>query len=224
MTGIFSAPPPSRLRRAAGRSLAAVPGLPGAAASAVADIRDIKGPIELPSSHLVPLLAISGGIVLAGLLLLYLRRRRHRRRPQAAPSPRNRALARLARAETLTADTDPDRFATELTDILRSYIEARFHIPVRNRTSREFIGDLARDAAAPPLLRAHRDRLREWLLLCDMARFARAPLTGQQMRAMLEAVRDFIDATRPDQEEAAGTDNPDGQGKRPDHEIREVRQ
>ncbi len=181
---------------------------PAGTGTMYSDIRDIKGPIEIASGHLPLVLALSAAVILlAGGALLYLRRRRrHGRAP--APAAHEVALARLAQARTLMENGEADEFATVLAGILRSYIEARFHLPARNRTSREFVRALAHDPTVPPLLRQNRDRLREWLHHFDMAKFARSSLSREQMEAMLDAVHDFIVSTRPDNTPAAGVTTP----------------
>ncbi len=167
---------------------------PGTDRAAVQDIRDIKGPLESGSD--LPVLAVCTGLILAGGgMLFFILRRRRRTASAAAPSAGRQALARLAQIQTLMADDRPDEFAAGLADILRFYLESRFHLPARNRTSREFVRSLADGPGAPPLLQDHLDRLRQWLHLCDMAKFARSPLSRQQMEAMLDAVRDFVVAT-----------------------------
>ncbi len=178
---------------------------PARAGTANSDIRDIKGPIEIASSHLPLVLGLSAAtILLAGGALLYLRRRR-RHGQASAPAAHEVALARLAQAQTLMANGQADEFAAVLAEILRSYIEARFHLPARNRTSREFVRALVQDPAVPPQLRKHRDHLRQWLRNCDMAKFACSSLTREQMQAMLDAVRDFIVATNPADTTTAAT-------------------
>ena len=80
-----------------------------------------------------------------------------------------------------------------LTDILRSYIEARYNIKAMERTTDELLAT----SKAHPELCVHAARIYSVLATADMAKFARAqPLPTEHVGA-LQTTRDFITASIP---------------------------
>jgi LPXTG-motif cell wall-anchored protein len=142
----------------------------GDAASA-ADIRDIRLPGGSDSS--VPTLALVIGATLAVLLgaaYLVWRRRRRRRAP---PRSFELALQQLEEARSLLRADRANEYCVAVSTILRRYIEAGFRIQVTQRTTEEFLGELA-GRVDSPLLR-HRARLEALLHGCDAAKFGLGP-------------------------------------------------
>ena len=88
----------------------------------------------------------------------------------------------------------PDEFAEQVSGALRRYIEARFALPVTQRTSEEFLTDLLTRADISPLLAAKRPELGHFLEICDLAKFAARSLHQETMRALISSARSFIDA------------------------------
>jgi len=88
-------------------------------------------------------------------------------------------------------------FYSTLSDIVRRYLEDRFHVRAPEMTTEEFLLTTSRDGrlAAP-----HRRLLGEFLTESDMVKFARhVPTIADSARAF-EAARRFVDDTT----EAAG--------------------
>jgi len=173
-----------------------------AKAPAGADLRDVKAPEPIPIDWR-PYYWIGGGVLALLLLAALVYRffvRPQRAAPAAPPTPAHVvALAALAalRARQLVEHGAFKDFYSTLSDIVRRYLEDRFHVRAPEMTTEEFLLTTSRDGrlAAP-----HRRLLGEFLTESDMVKFARhVPTIADSARAF-EAARRFVDDTT----EAAG--------------------
>lgn len=157
------------------------------------DIRDIRGPVPIPVAWHLPA-AIIAGLLLAAAIVWFVRRRR--RRPVPAPPPPTADAVALAALDASRALMDPARareFGIAVSDAVRGYIEARFAAQAAHRTTEEFLHDLV--AAGGAELAPHRTLLADFLGHCDLAKFAREPLTVPDMDAMLTSALSFVRGT-----------------------------
>jgi hypothetical protein len=161
----------------------------------VTALADIKEPVLIAEQ---PNLLFLGSAIIFGLLVLVgcwwiWRRRKHR--VQRTPAHET-ALQRLAQAHKLIEEKQANDFVVLVGDTLKSYIEERFAISARNRTTREFIEQLTQNktAMAGELVR-HSEHLHTWLAQMDMVKFAGANLEEETMEHMLTNLQSFIRAT-----------------------------
>ena len=187
-------------------------------APATDTFHDIRGPVALPDSlGVLGWLLIGLAVVALVALLLYLWKRRKKGRK--LPYPHEIALIELARLRPMMNPEQALIYAEQLSEILRRYIEVRFLIHSTRQTTREFFAALsnpqavtARDGLIPrepgmavSNMAEHRDHLQECLEQCDMAKFAHCVPDQQDMEAMEQAVRGFIEATgQPVEEKGKG--------------------
>ncbi|MCB1739431.1 MAG: hypothetical protein KDK91_03620 [Gammaproteobacteria bacterium] len=155
-------------------------------------------PLEAPSvaaaTRWLWALPVLGVALLVGLLVLRAWRARGRRR-----SPYQIASARLAalKARPLPdSAAEMDRFFVELSDLVRRYLEGRFHLHAPELTSEEFI-DVA--SGSPDLSDTHKHFLNEFLQIADRVKFARHLPAGQQVASLLSSVDNFVEQTRDEQ-------------------------
>ena len=165
------------------------------------DIRDVRPPVPIPYSWLWLAYSAAGCLVLVALVLLA--RWLLRPRPVKPVPAHEIALARLERAKPLMAPEHAREYSFAVSEILREYIENRFHERAARRTTEEFLRDLLSSSNAA--LAAHRDLLDEVLRYCDLAKFARWELSNADMMAMYDSARAFILVTRPAVSEPAPT-------------------
>jgi hypothetical protein len=162
-----------------------------------ADVRDIKGPVAVPKDYR-PLLWIAAAVVAAVALaagLYHLLNRRRRNVPVAPPRPAHEialeALAKLHAARLLEAGRH-EEFYVRLSDIVRTYLELRFHLRAPEMTTEEFLQAAQRD---PQLAPPQRSALATFLSEADLVKFARhVPALDDAERAY-RAGRDFVQAT-----------------------------
>jgi len=165
---------------------------PATAATGTADIRDIRGVISIPYP-LLWLMYIVGGVALAAALY-YAWKWLHRTviKPKL---PHELALERLEAARALMNEGQVREYAFAVSEAVRLYIEQRFGEKARRRTTEEFINDLLKQTGTP--LAEHRALLEDFLMHCDLPKFARWQLSAAEMESMHESARAFINNTRP---------------------------
>jgi hypothetical protein len=88
-----------------------------------------------------------------------------------------------------------DRFYTELSGVVRRYIEERFGLRAPEQTTEEFLQELSR---RPVLVDTQRLALSHFLEQCDLVKFAKVRPTTHEGGMALRAARAFVEATRND--------------------------
>ena len=156
------------------------------------DIKDIRGVISIPYP-LLWMLYIVGGVVLAAAL--YYGWKWLRRTVIKPKLPHEIALERLEAARALMNEGQVREYAFAVSEAVRLYIEQRFGEKARRRTTEEFINDLLKQRGTP--LAEHRVLLEDFLMHCDLPKFARWQLSTPEMESMHESARAFITNTRP---------------------------
>ena len=144
--------------------------------------RDIKEIYELPFSWQYWLRQnwpyIAGGLAVLAVLVLVIREVKRRRReivpvqPEAPPQPLHvRTLLALEAVEKrkLWQQGLVKQHHSEVTDILRAYIEERFSVPALERTTDELMIHLKLST----MDQGHREQVRNLLQLADMVKFAK---------------------------------------------------
>ena len=164
-------------------------------------IEDIEGVVAMPrkASHwwlwALPALAVVVGV---SVLRWLLRKRRVESFVRIFKPAHEIAYARLRVlvAEDLVEAGRIKEFYERISGILRHYIEDRFDLRAPERTTEEFLGELQRtDVLAP----ADKDVLGEFLMHCDLVKFARHAPTTEQIQRTFDLVKDFIERTKSDQ-------------------------
>jgi hypothetical protein len=161
------------------------------------DIRDIRGPLEIPLGALRLALWILLPLVVAGLLWVLARRLRPRRSEAArvAPAPPPRpphevaleALAALERTQLLERGQVKE-YHIEASDILRTYAGARFGVDALEMTTHEALEAL--DAANADA--RFREGLGAFLAQCDLVKFAKVRPGPEASRQVLELGRKVV--------------------------------
>lgn len=162
-------------------------------------LRDIVDPVSILDLRQL-LLAATLGLVVAALAAWLFRlwwRRRQRRLAELPPGPpplppHERARRRLE--DALRRLGDPDAFCTEVSLVLREYVEERFEWNAPDRTSEEF---LALVGDRPELIEEHKLLLRDFLGRCDAVKFARYDPTEAELREIHRAAVRFVADTIP---------------------------
>lgn len=164
-----------------------------------AAIRPIKGNIEVTYRDL-SWLFYAGGALLLLIGGWYFWRKWKQKKQQMAHQPVFTQTTLSAHFLTLLTNLESKKYwqqdevklyYTELTDVVRQYIEQRFEVPAMESTSDEIIQMLqVRNPQGNELLR-------DIFSLADMAKFAKSrPLPAQNMEAMKLAVQ-YIETSTP---------------------------
>ncbi|HOO76874.1 MAG TPA: hypothetical protein PLI51_11845 [bacterium] len=165
--------------------------------------RDIKDQAVLPADPRPWIAAAAAAIALAAAVWFVRRRRRRPAGPGPAAPPVPPHLAALAaleaiRAEDLPAQGRVGEYYVRVSDVVRRYLEDRFNLRAPERTTEEFLVEMA---SADSLSGRHRELLAEFLTRCDLVKFARYGPTRAEMEQVWDAAVGVVKETAP--EEAA---------------------
>ncbi|MCL3781255.1 hypothetical protein EMN47_12770 [Prolixibacteraceae bacterium JC049] len=144
-------------------------------------ITDIKPPHEAPLTLKEVSPYILGVIILGGIIFLifYTIRRRKRGQSLVGPPPKPLepahiiALRELERvkSEALWKDDKEKQYYSDMTDILRNYIEYRFEVPAMESTTDEILRDLTANKGL--ITEKAKEQLTQVLQLADLVKFAK---------------------------------------------------
>ncbi|HEY0976530.1 MAG TPA: hypothetical protein VGE21_03585 [Flavobacteriales bacterium] len=172
-----------------------------------AAIKDIKDIYELPFSwkdwlrENWPWIAgIAGGVaVLTALIILLVRRARRPRTVVAQEAPQQplhvRTLEALQAIEhrKLWQNGAVKQYHTEVTDVLRGYVEERFATPALEYTTDELMAALRMG----PMPAEARERLRNLLQLADLVKFAKYTALPTENEELMASAITFVHSTTP---------------------------
>jgi hypothetical protein len=164
--------------------------LDGLGASPTPGIHDIRPPLDV-FPYPMWMVVTAGAVALVALALIVAGIvRSARNRPKAAaPTAREVALERLRKAEAGLEGKEPYAFSIEVSDILRQYVSAQYHLHATEQTSPEF---LAVAAKSPHFTGADKELLAEFLERCDLIKFAHVDATTEDSRGLLEQAVRFV--------------------------------
>jgi hypothetical protein len=172
------------------------------------DIRDIRGPLGIPLSPLRMALLLLLPLLLAALLFVVARRLRSRKkdvqRPALGPLARPAHEVALEALAALQASRKLERgevkeFHIEASDILRRYVEARFHVAALEMTTVEVLAGLEAARCDPRF----RDGLSAFLEQCDLVKFAKVRPPTDASSQLIELGRRIVLDSVPVPEPAA---------------------
>ncbi len=165
-------------------------------------IKPIKGPIGIPLTfrEILPYLLIGLAVIAIVLALVwYLKKRKKNEplitlRPKVRLQPYEKALQGLEklRVKKLWQEGHVKEYHSELTDILRNYIEEGFNIPALESTTYEIIEQMkARQGFSKQVL----EKVNHLLQTADMVKFAKSIPLPQENDAALKTGIEFINET-----------------------------
>lgn len=160
--------------------------------------RDIRGPVEFASIPWLPILA-GLALLLLGAGVWLIRRRRHRagarRTPPPAP-PHEKALAELEeiRRENLPGRGLVKEYYIRISGVVRHYLEDRFSLRAPERTTEEFLVEMAGSSALSP---AHQGLVGDFLARADLVKFARYGSAPAEMEEVFGSAVRLVRETSP---------------------------
>jgi hypothetical protein len=165
---------------------------PAKAAAATNGLRDIRGPVDIPTGWtwfrriVVPLLVLA----LLWWAWRAWRKKRQEKDPEAWISPQDRARAKLREAWVLLEQPEP--FVNAVSEAVRTYLEERFGLKAPERTTEEFLSELQRSAM---LDLRHKQVLEDFLSRCDLVKFARYEPQRQELEDLHNSAMRLVDET-----------------------------
>ena len=178
-------------------TLVSLPGVNASVEARAQDIRDVKPPVAFPT-HWMALLIVLALALLAGAGYFWYRKYRQRVQtaaPGVIKTPWEKAYERL---DALT-DSDLlkrgewEKYYLTLSDIVRRYFEERFNVRAPEMTSEEFLISLKNFGGLAPESKV---LLEEFLVVCDMVKFAKHAPDAAAGEKNADLARRLIDETR----------------------------
>jgi hypothetical protein len=168
-----------------------------------AAFRDIKQPVKVPLTfkEILPFILISLAIAaIFALLIYFIIKFRKKQKPQKVPvkvKPKVRpdiaalqALERL-RLKKLWQEGKIKQFYTELTEILRTYLEGRYEVSAMEMVSSDILTELS----SKEIPQEMREKLRELLLIADLVKFAKWDPLPTDHDLCFKNAREFVEKT-----------------------------
>ena len=179
----------------------------GSTGTVPAELHDIYGP-QPPAAqppYLLYGLCILLPLLVAAALFWWLKTQRNR--PVPAIPPGTAARSDLMLARELMAESTAREYLERLSEILRSYLEARFSLTTTRQTTGEFFRSLpGRLSPDHPLLPCKAE-LQHCLEMCDLAKFAHCPATLSALQEAEQTALNLITASEPKPPSESGREN-----------------
>jgi hypothetical protein len=163
------------------------------------EIKGIKPPLSPPRSPLVYILMTLLLLTIIGaLMLLYLRRHSQPlHSPLEVPTlrpPHEIAQERLKQIEAmnLVAQGKMKDYHTEISHVIRRYLEARYSIPALELTTEDLLERLSHAAIEVVNL----SLIRNFFVHCNLVKFAKYQPSKSQAHERMDEARRMIDATK----------------------------
>lgn len=171
------------------------------------DIKDIKPPVYFTRDYFFLILIASIIILVAlGFLIAHFLKKNLRKKselsivpPRPAHEIAHEALNAL-KAKNLPQLGRIKEYYSELSDIVRHYLEDRFSIRAPEMTTEEFLYSLRE---SDDLAGAHKNLLKQFLNHCDLVKFAKYGPTHEEIDHSFNAAERLVDETKAVEEQSA---------------------
>jgi hypothetical protein len=172
--------------------------------SGISDIRDIKPPIEISGGWAwVWWVVIAAAVLVAALLLWRWWKHRKLNEPPPPPIPAHvRAKRKLQEALALLMQPKP--FVIAVSDTARTYLEERFTFHAPERTTEEFLRELA---GTKLLLPDQKESLGNFLESCDLVKFAKYEPGEKELLELHGSALRLIEETEPQSQPPTGAES-----------------
>jgi len=163
-------------------------------------LRDVKPPINIPYDYFL-LFSVLSAIILIGVIVyigyrIYIKRKETGYFIKSPDPPRPAheivliALEELLN-KNLIADGMIKAFYSEISEIIRRYIEGRYFIPALEETSSEILKELDHQDISSEMLK----KVKEILELSDLVKFAKYKPSDNENENVIDRTREFIEGT-----------------------------
>lgn len=168
--------------------------MPANQTTALADIRDIKPPIEIPTGWewLWWTLAVLVIILIAVIIWCWWRKRRSQ--IVFVPPVPAHVRAKQKLDEALALISQPKPFVIAVSDTARAYLEERFNFRAPERTTEEFLRELS---STELLANEQKESLANFLESCDLVKFAKYEPRETELRELHASAVKLVEETEP---------------------------
>jgi hypothetical protein len=164
------------------------------AAPVANDIRDIKPPIEIPNGWEWLWIALCILAVAAFLFVLWKWWQKRRAQIAFVPPVPAHIRAKQKLEEALALISQPKPFVIAVSDAARAYLEERFQYRAPERTTEEFLRELA---GTDLLAVEQKESLGGFLESCDLVKFAKYEPGENELRELHASAVRLVEETEP---------------------------
>jgi len=164
------------------------------ASSATNGLRDIKPPLEIPNPWLWVWWGLAVAIFIALLAVAIWYWQNKRQQAPFVPLVPAHVRAKQKLQEALALIAKPREFCIAISDAVRWYLEERFDFRAPERTTEEFLYELQ---SSNWLTEAQKESLGEFLMKCDLVKFAREELREPELHDLHDSALHLVEETEP---------------------------
>lgn len=160
------------------------------------EIRDIKPPVDVPGGNFFLFLFLGLLVGFVGFSIKSYLDRKNKIQGFITPkSSWDRAFDRLndLRDRNLPAQGQLKEYYSELSLIIRQYMEERFLIKASEMTTQEFLNYLQNSEVLSP---EQKGFLNDFLTACDMVKFAKHQMSQPEIEESLNLARQLVNETK----------------------------
>ncbi|MCM8819240.1 MAG: BatD family protein [Candidatus Omnitrophica bacterium] len=162
----------------------------------IKDIKDIKGPKKFPNRAYILFFIIGILLIAVSVFFSFIFLKNQKKSILKPLLPAHiiayQELAKLEKKDYIKRK-EFKAYYTELSNILRHYIQARFNIKALELTTQEFISKIKEDNTLP---QEYKNPLKDFLNYCDLVKFAKYVPTEQDAISKFSFVKEFVDKTK----------------------------
>lgn len=165
------------------------------------DIRDIKPPVYFTPNYTFIFLLLVFVLIVLIIFFVRLFLKKHKQKPEELETPILRSPYEIAceALEKLKAKNLPARglikeYYSELSGIVRYYLEGRYGFRAPEMTTEEFLQTL-RSSSSDYLNGAQKNLLKNFLTHCDLVKFAKYGPSETEIEQSFQAARKLLDET-----------------------------
>ena len=162
--------------------------------AAANDIRDIKPPVEIVSAWAWLWWTLAALAVAAVLFALWKYWQKRRAQIPVIPPIPAHVRAKQKLRDALALITQPKPFVIAVSEAARNYLEERFEFHAPERTTEEFLYELQE---TDRLTREQKDSLGDFLLCCDLVKFAKYEPREPELRDLHGSALRLVEETEP---------------------------
>lgn len=158
------------------------------------DIRDIRNLLTIPIPWLpyAIALAVMASFLLLGFLIYRWIMNRKKKANKPSLPPYEQALLDLHSTRSLINSAQDKEFSSAVSSVVRYFLERQFNMPAPESTTEEFLHRITDDILIKGKLA---DAFSEFLVLCDLAKFARHSHGRVGMQELYQKAENLIEET-----------------------------
>jgi hypothetical protein len=158
------------------------------------DIRDIKPPLEIPNGWEWLWWTLGALVVLTVMLLAWRYFLKRMTQISVAPPIPAHIRAKQKLQEALALISQPKPFVIAVSDAARTYLEERFQFRAPERTTEEFLRELA---GTDLLAGEQKESLGGFLESCDLVKFAKYEPGESELHGLHDSAVKLVEETEP---------------------------